>query len=166
MRHGGGVVSRELAKSSDCLSNISRKGSMKVSANMGVSSMATELSYLIAANKVIRDEHTKNPTFVDVFTVLQIPPNVSAIFPTVTIAGRLLGVGGGLLSILVKIVDSEGKIVAIQPLSGILVPGDAYITALFPPVKFDRVGRYFLKVAIDGKDIEDNGRFYIDVIKP
>lgn len=147
------------------LTNDNRARHVQISANMGQSRMAIELSYLIAANKVIRDENTKNPTFVDVYTIILIPKNLDSTFQSFTIAGRLLGVPAGMLSLLVKVVHEDGETIASEALSGHLEEGDAYITAIFPPIKFNKIGRHYLRVILEDKELEDKGHFYIDVQK-
>ncbi len=147
------------------LSNFNLQNQIKLCFNSGIKISSMKLSYLIATNKVIRDETTKMPTYVDIFTAIQLPSDSDFIYQSLTVAGRLLGVSGGDIKAISTIFDPDKVAISSVELIGTVQQGDTYITATYNPIKFEKLGRYFLKLSVNGEDLQDDDKFYFDVIK-
>ena len=125
--------------------------------------METSLSYLLCAEKVIRDETSKKFTYIDVFSKVFFPSNSEKITHFFFVVGRVLSVKAGAIHVIILIKHSDGSIIASEDLSGNIQDGDLEISAFFKLVEINKPGRYFLKAVVNGVELSDEAKFYFDV---
>lgn len=124
-----------------------------------------ELGFLLTANKALQDSITRQWSFIDITNAFFMPKSLNFLYQTVHVGGRILNVPAGLNKTVVSIVDPEYKLVIAQELSGQLTQGDVDFAARFNLVKFEKLGRYHLKVIHNGVPLKDDDKFYFQVQK-
>ena len=135
-------------------------------ANIGDISMEISISYIISAARVIKDATTNKNSVIDVFDIIQLPSGQNFTYQSFYVHGKLLNVPKGNAAIDVRIMDpTKEKVVSVVNLAGNLENGDVSITAFFALVKFTEIGRYQIKLSVNGSELEDDDRFYFDIIQ-
>lgn len=127
--------------------------------------MKPTLSYLVSVNKSIQDINSKKFTLIDTFTVFFIPKDTPFSLQSFVVAGRVLNLPAGDFKGEVKIIDPTGQVLQSSPLQGTLKSGDLMFTAFFNLVKIEKPGKHFLRMFVEGTQLSDEDRFYIDAIK-
>lgn len=131
-----------------------------------MSNMESYVSYLVATTRVMRDANKNGLfSFIDVFESLVIPKKLESATQSFTVAGKIYTDKAGFLKINVSVLNPKKEILNTVELSGDFVVGVIHISATFNLITFTTVGKHFLKVSINGKQLEDNDKFYFDVIK-
>lgn len=124
-----------------------------------------ELAYLLPCANIIRDEKTRKFSYIDIFQAIAIPKGLTESFTIFSVGGKIISVPAGATKVEVSVIDPDGVNIATAVLQGTLAVGDLDIAADFIGVKLTKTGRFFFKVKFNGAPVEDNGRFYFDVVK-
>jgi hypothetical protein len=127
--------------------------------------MNHKLMFLITTSKVIKDQYTGLMSYIDVFSSLTIPKDSSSIANSFVVMGRITNNESKIFNGEIRILDSNRKLIANSVLSGQVEPGDVDLTGRFDLIKFENVGRYYLRLVINGEEIKDDDNFYFDVLK-
>ena len=127
--------------------------------------MTPTLCYLLSANRSIQDIASKKFTLIDVFTTITIPKDQAFTLQSFVVAGRLTDVSLGVFKADVKIVDASGNVLQVSILEGNITLRDLSFVAGFNFVRMDKPGKYFLKMSVNGKELRDENRFFVEIIK-
>ncbi len=104
-------------------------------------------------------------TAIDIFSVIKIPVDELFTLQSFVILGRVFSLKPGKFSGEVRFIDPEGKILQTSVLEGDIKYGDLGFSAQFNSVKIEKLGKHLCKLYIDGKEVTDDNRFFVDVIK-
>ncbi len=136
------------------------------SGNMINKHMKTQVSYLLTTGRVVKDEYKGGLySYIDIFESILIPKNQNFWIQSFVVAGKIYTSKNGLLNIEVSILDPENIEFKTNKLSGTFVVGDIEVTTAFNLMKFEKLGRYLIKIKVDGELLEDNDKFYLEVVK-
>lgn len=128
--------------------------------------MAT-ISYLLCAGRVIQDTVTGKYSYIDIFDRIMLLKDQKSIWQAFYIAGKLSNIQAGKYNIEVQIIDPESKEFGkVTFVSRDLVAGDATFSAYYALLNVEKVGRYNIKILINGKVLVDKvNRYYFDVVR-
>lgn len=125
-----------------------------------------EIAFLFACGNIIQDSGTKKFTYIDVFTAFVISKEVEFIYQNFWVAGRILNIDQGENKIEVKFIDATGeREYGAAFVGGISKTQDTDFAARFDLVKLDRAGKFYLRTFLNGKQLNDGNRFYLEVRK-
>jgi len=124
-----------------------------------------QLAYLLPALRLIQDAPTAKWSYIDIFWTITIPSNIEFTIVDMNIAGKMNNLPGGETTMEVHIIAPDGDVFAKSSLTGSVEQGDSDITAYFSNLRFDRPGRYSMRVLYSNKVYKDDGKFYFDVKK-
>lgn len=126
-----------------------------------------EIAYLLPALRVMKDEVSKKYSFIDVFSVINIPKDQEMIPQFFFIGGRILGATTNeSAEIDVRVVHENGTLeLARAVLRGPVKDGDVDIAAYFGPTLVSVPGKYYFRVIYDGTPLEDNNKYFFTVVK-
>ena len=127
--------------------------------------MEDKLTYLLTCARVMRDQPTQLFSYMDVFDALYIPQPAGFWIQTFYIAGKLYVAETKHIKIEMSFLYPNGQRSEPSSVEGEANPGYLQFSGNFNSIKFTEPGRYYLKVKIDGKELEIEDRFYFDVIR-
>ncbi len=124
------------------------------------------ISYLVCAGRVIQDIPTNKYSYIDIFERIALPKDSPFLYQAFFVAGKLSDFKAGGYSIEIKILDPQKKVIGTVPFGNKeLVDGDVPFSAYFSLLKIEKLGRHYIKVSVNGKDLADGDRHYFDVIR-
>ncbi|HEV2403379.1 MAG TPA: hypothetical protein VGS08_04210 [Candidatus Saccharimonadales bacterium] len=123
------------------------------------------LNYLVVAGRTLQDSATNRWSYIDLFDTILIPEGADTATQSFVVAGRLDNVTAGPSQTQVTITAPDDELAASIELSGQLEAGSVNMNAIFELIKFEKAGRYHLHVTYNGKQLDDDSRFYFDVKK-
>ncbi|MFA5093465.1 MAG: hypothetical protein WC543_05970 [Candidatus Omnitrophota bacterium] len=129
--------------------------------------MSNYLNYIFVCMRGIKDEGTKNFSYIDVFDTLFISKENDFIWWSLCVGGSVYSNIDGSMKLEVTFVYPDG--VTISPASTIagdnVHKGQVYFTAGFPMIKFTQAGKYKLRVSLNGEELKGSNEFYFNVVK-
>ena len=123
------------------------------------------VSYLIACESILVDNITSRPTLVGIFDILVIPKGQEKLLYSFMVGGKIFSSGGGELNVKIKILGPDNKLFRYVDLRNNVGKGDVDIRSVFPLVEFTLSGRYMLKIEVNGKECDDDNKYYFEVLK-
>lgn len=147
------------------LTNISDKTYPLKSCNYRKENMPAKLMYMFCCGRVLTDQQTLLPSYIDVFHNIVIPKNDNFWIQTFFIAGGIYNEKEGMVIAEVSFIDPLGLRSKPTIMEAKLLPGYVPFNAQFLSVKFDKFGRYYLKIKFQGEELELENKYYFDVVK-
>ena len=127
--------------------------------------MSNTLSYLLTCGRVIKDQNTQFFTYLDIFDALVIPRGQDFLIQSFWIVGKLNLDINGKVEAKIKLIYPNGTESSPSIVTGDVHPGFLQIAAYFNMIRFTQVGRYYLKINLQGEELETSNKFYFDIIR-
>ena len=128
--------------------------------------MPHKLLYLVTCYSILKDENNfGSETYLNVFARIVIPKGSQFVAPTFWIGGRVTNTETKVFTAVIKIIGPEKNTVATSELSGHVNPGSIDVSTIFNFIKFEQPGTYTIKMEVDGKDLEDDDRYFFEVVR-
>ncbi len=122
------------------------------------------LAYLIPLFRGIRDENTHSWSLIDLFNTLNIPASHEH-YHSFCVAGRINDARSGDANTVISVRDPSNTTIAEVTLNGKIVDGDIQLVGTFNGIRLKDEGRYHLKAFHNGVAMDDDKKFYFDVVK-
>ncbi|HUD02549.1 MAG TPA: hypothetical protein VMR46_00820 [Candidatus Paceibacterota bacterium] len=128
--------------------------------------MEPTIAYIVTAARSIKDADSKKTSLIDVFDSFTLKKDIKSSSQFFVALIRLLGVPASLdTKVETRIENPKGDIIATTTATGPTITGGVDITNIFGPVEVSEEGKYYLRVWLNGKKLDDGNRYFINVVR-
>lgn len=123
------------------------------------------IAYIFTATNAIRDSSSGKLSFIDLFDLIKIQKSVGFYYSNMFAGIRINNVKAGHnVTELQLLLPSDSSIFSSSTVSGDVKAGDIEASVSFPIMKFEMSGRYYFKLIHNGIVLDDDKKYYVDVI--
>lgn len=117
--------------------------------------------YLLTCSTVVRDQFSNNSSYIDIFEKINIPLGRDFVFYSFWVVGRINDIAiGTQVNITINIFDPKNVSMGEVRIQGMSNTKDLNILGFFEGLRFSEVGKHYIKIFVNGQNIDKNQFFF------